>query len=303
MSKHPWYILGAGSIGCLWAASLSNKGYPVELILRQERLQSLQHNPVTIKYQYQEQSHEYQVPATCSSHLQQPMHWLILCTKAQHALSAIDSVAHVLTHKTRVLLLQNGMGSQQAIAKKYPELNLWAGSVTDGVHLKQDFSVCHAGQGITSIGPITSNSHNDDFALLMDQFPLNVEVSDNIMEKLWQKWAANCCINGLTALFNCRNGELLDNGPRQQQLDLLANEVGAVLQALGVKVPDVKTTVYDICRLTANNLSSTCLDVRAKRSTELAYMNGFLISQAKTCHIPVINHRRLMSELETLGIY
>ncbi|MGB0468084.1 MAG: 2-dehydropantoate 2-reductase N-terminal domain-containing protein, partial [Pontibacterium sp.] len=34
-----WYILGAGAIGCLWAAHLAKAGHPVTLILRnKERL-------------------------------------------------------------------------------------------------------------------------------------------------------------------------------------------------------------------------------------------------------------------------
>ena len=41
MDNETWYVLGAGSIGCLWAASLCRKKVPVRLLVRNERYYNL----------------------------------------------------------------------------------------------------------------------------------------------------------------------------------------------------------------------------------------------------------------------
>ena len=302
MDKQQWHVLGAGSIGCLWAASLCDRGFATELIVRAERLQTLKANPVTIRLRQHGQVQPFPVSVTSPEAIRQPVHRLIVCTKAQDALSAIDQIAHWLTRQSQILLLQNGMGSQQAIIEKYPELNIWAGSVTDGAYLNGAFDVCHAGQGETMVGPLTPYGKHDDFAELAEGFRLNVQRVPDIEQQLWSKLAINCCINGLTALFNCHNGELLENSVYRSRLMQLVEETVVVMEGLGIAMDDLSVRVQHICRITAENVSSTCLDARMNRTTELTYINGFLIRQAGAAELPIKAHRRLMSELEKLGI-
>ncbi|MET4693165.1 ketopantoate reductase [Endozoicomonas sp. NE35] len=54
-----------------------------------------------------------------------PIHQLIVCTKASDALTAMNSISPVLAKHCNVLLLQNGMGSQEAVAEAFPAQNIW----------------------------------------------------------------------------------------------------------------------------------------------------------------------------------
>ncbi len=299
-----WYILGAGSIGCLWAASLCQKGKVPYLILRNSNYQQLNksHTPLTLMTA--EQSTQYRVNVTSPETLHAPVNRLIVCTKAQNALEAINSIKSHLTERCQILLLQNGMGSQQAICNAFPAQTVWAGSSTDGAYLSAPFEVNHAGQGQTWIGPMKAHpvEASNGFDDLLHNFRLQVSLYDNIEQKLWEKLAINCCINGLTALFNCRNGELLDNGEKQTWLDQLIAETSRVLAALDIDTPLLQERVYGVCQSTANNISSTCQDARQGRATELPFINGFLINKAHALDIPVDNHQKLMDQLRASGI-
>ena len=191
----------------------------------------------------------------------------------------------------------------RAVASEFPELAVWAGSATDGAYLNHPFDVCHAGKGMTSIGPLGKTCTSDDFELLLNKFHLDVQQVEYIEQVLWKKLAINCCINGLTALYDCRNGELLDNGEKQQWLDLLAVEVNNVLEVISKPIKNLVESVHHICQITENNISSTCQDVRKGRSTELAYINHYLIEQADKLHIPAPTHKKLMAALERQGIH
>ncbi|MGB0360733.1 MAG: ketopantoate reductase family protein [Endozoicomonas sp.] len=300
MSQITWYILGAGSMGCLWAAYLRKKGLPVTLILREHHLESHQ-DILALRLTRSDEKLSFHVHTATSATINSPVSRLIVCTKAQDSLTALESIRRHLAHQCSILLIQNGMGNQHTIAEAFSEQNIWAASSTDGAYLKQPFSVVHAGKGHTWIGPM-NQSATTVFTELLDSFSLSVGVCDDIEHKLWQKLAINCCINGLTALFNCHNGELLDNGAHQEFLERLIAETTLVLQKSGYENSLLREQVFEVSKATARNTSSTCQDARQGRKTELAFINGFLIRQAASFNISLPTHKKLMNLLKMKSI-
>ncbi|WP_257294987.1 ketopantoate reductase C-terminal domain-containing protein [Endozoicomonas sp. YOMI1] len=137
----------------------------------------------------------------------------------------------------------------------------------------------------------------------MRQFQIKGQsVRCHFEQKLWEKLAINSCINGLTAWFNCRNGELLDNGENQVWLDQLIVETSGVLAALGMPATALKDSVYGVCQITASNLLSTCQDARRGRATELSFINGFQIQQANPLGATVNGHHQLMDQPSAAGV-
>ncbi len=303
MENPTWYVLGAGSIGSLWAASLCARGLEVALIRKSGHSQQRLAERSTVTLSTDAGSHSFPVKITTAAELSAPITKLLVCTKAQDARQAVESIRQHLAENGQILLLQNGMGSQNAIAQAFPDYSVWAGSTTDGAWLKGDLDVCHAGKGSTWIGPLTNNPGDGCFRKLTEQFSLKIQVTDHIETRLWEKLAINSCINGLTALYNCRNGELMDNTDYLAHMNQLAHETEQVLRALGISLEEPLTsTIHRVCELTQSNISSTCQDARMHRLTELAFINGFLIQSADTQNIGVATHRRLMHQLEEKGI-
>ena len=160
MNDSGWYILGAGSIGCLWAAKLYQSGIQASLILRPHRFQQLNSPSSALLKITDTLGKQTKIPikVTTAASISQPIKTLLVTTKAQHARDAVASIQTLLTDTSRLLLLQNGMGSQQDIASDLPEQDIWAGSSTDGAYLTAPFHVTHAGQGVTFIGKLTNAS-------------------------------------------------------------------------------------------------------------------------------------------------
>ena len=292
-----WFVLGAGSMGCLWAASLACKGLIPRLIVKAGGDQ----HRVDLRLTAAGQTQQFAVDTVCARSIDVPIDRLVVCTKARDTLAALHSIKPFLGDNCHILLLQNGMGSQEMVAKTFSNHTVWAASSTDGAYLLAPFHVCHAGQGETWIGPLTGTS-TDGFEELRDNFRLTVHHHADIEQKLWEKLAVNCCINGLTALFDCRNGELLDGDVKQSWLDSLVDETDLILQGVGIPATSLRDRVYGVCQITAGNISSTCQDARLGRATELPFINGFLIDKARALNIPVPHHHTLMAQLKASGI-
>lgn len=301
MSSHPWFILGAGSIGCLWAARLQqSSGISPTLIVRNQSLQPEKKVCLTLTQTDQTES-THAVNVATASDINCPIHQLIVCTKAGDAQNAIESVRPLLAHNCDVLLLQNGMGSQQAITDSFPEQNIWTGSTTDGAWMKDSMHVCHAGKGQTIVGSLSQRSPE----LLLEKlenFPLKIIPNNNIEQVLWQKLAVNCAINGLTALYDCQNGQLLGND-KKAQMDQLIDEFILTSAEVNQSVSDhLHEQVYEVCRVTAANHSSTCMDARLQRKTELAFINGYLLALAENTGVKLPAHQQLMDKLFQKGV-
>ncbi|ANB11643.1 2-dehydropantoate 2-reductase PAN5 [Sugiyamaella lignohabitans] len=135
-------------------------------------------------------------------------------------------------------------------------------------------------------------------ALLSTKSLLNARVLPYSEFKVaqYEKLIVNAAINPLTAIFRCTNGQLLEMENSEKVLYDIVKESCSILKthARATFAEDdlllVNTqlnphrmlrVVQDVCRSTANNKSSMLVDVERGNSTELPYINGYLIELGK----------------------
>lgn len=278
MSRAHWHILGPGSLGCLWAARLLQAGHGVTLLGRPG-------GPVGPDWLSLEASgrvDRYQVVRNTPDSRGAIQH-LLVATKAHQTLEAIAPCLPALTGDADVLLLQNGMGVQQAATELLAGHPVFCGVSTEGAYLRGPLQVVHAGRGLTRIGALSAEHQVRLPALLaaLANIDLALETEDNIQRRLWEKLAINCAINPLTALHRCRNGELAQ-GEALQQLRRVCSEISQVLLAEGLAdiAEGLEARALHVVKLTAGNYSSMYQDVAAGRPTEIDYITGYLLQAA-----------------------
>ena len=221
---------------------------------------------------------------------------LIVATKAQDALPAVESVAPSLADDCALLLMQNGMGSQEAIVARFPGLSIHAASSTEGAYREAPDTVVHAGRGITRIGLL--NGATVDWVGLFRAAQLEAEPVERIEWHLANKLRINCLINPLTVVYDCRNGALLEDAHALDQMRKLGEQADAVLSAAGFTFTEPAfDAACTVARATAANRSSMLQDARAGRRTELDYMTGYLLRLAERYGFDADEHRALYREL------
>jgi len=295
MDKHVhWHVLGAGAMGCLWAAHLARAGHEVTLLLKPGHPAST--NSVIVENGQSVQSSILRTAHTST----QPIRYLLVCTKATDAVAAVTRHHASLAEDACVVLLQNGMGQHQQLAAHFPGIRLYAALSTDGAWLKAPFHVVHAGHGLTRIGGYTRDATATALLPALHALALPIEWTDDIMPALWLKLAINCAINGLTALHDCLNGELLDDGPRQHTMQQLCEEVATVMQASGITVTTGDSLYHaavETAQKTAKNRSSTLQDIRTGRATEIPALNGYVVSAGERLGIATPANRDIVERI------
>ncbi|ARB28593.1 putative 2-dehydropantoate 2-reductase [Pseudomonas tolaasii] len=281
-----WHILGAGSLGTLWATRLARAGVPVRLILRDAaRLANYQAGAgLTLVEQGLEQTYPV-IGETPDS--PEPIRRLLVACKAYDAQSAVAQLQHRLAPDAELVLLQNGLGSQDAVAVQLPQARCLFASSTEGAFRDGDWRVVFAGHGYTWLGDA---AHPTPPPWLEDLHAAGIPHawSTDILTRLWRKLALNCAINPLTVLYQCRNGGLQAH---QCEVATLCAELAELLECCGqpAAAEGLHSEVERVIQTTAANYSSMYQDVANARRTEISYLLGYAC-QAAARHQLVLPH-------------
>ena len=272
-----WHILGAGSLGTLWATRLARAGVPVKLILRDAaRLASYQTASGLTLVEHGV-AHTYPVLGETPDS-PEPIHRLLVACKAYDAQSAVAQLQPRLAPGAELILLQNGLGSQDAVAAQLPQARCIFASSTEGAFRDGDWRVVFAGHGYTWLGDA---SHPTAPLWLDDLCAAGIphEWSSDILTRLWRKLALNCAINPLTVLYQCHNGGLQAH---QCEVATLCAELAELLECCGqpAAAQDLHTEVERVIQATAANYSSMFQDVASARRTEISYLLGYACKAA-----------------------
>lgn len=285
-----WHILGAGSLGSLWAVRLARIGLPVQLILRNSERLAAYRQAGGLTLVEQGQARLYPLAAQSLDH-PAPIQRLLLACKAYDAEAAVARIAPHLVEGAELILLQNGLGSQAAVAKQVPHVRCILASSTEGAFRQDDFRVIFAGHGHTWLG--------DPLDLRPPEWLGELERSDiahdwslDILGRLWRKLALNCAINPLTVLYDCRNGGLADH---PAEVATLCAELQELLETCGQQTAaeGLHEEVLRVIQATAANFSSMHQDVAQGRRSEIAYLLGYACAAAQ-------RHQRVLPHLEAL---
>lgn len=265
MNESRWYVLGAGSIGRLFAERLARTGCAVQLLRR-------------------------------GAARPQPAPTLLLvATKAPDVLDALAPHVAGDGHGQLALLLQNGMGISEAVRARWPRLRLW-NAMTTAAAWRDDEDRLH----VVTEGDTLAGRWDDAGLAVLDNAVGELAgagilaLTADIRAALWRKLAVNALINPLSALHGCRNGEL--ETVAATELSLLAREFDAVAAAEGVPL-DSHALAVAVMRRTAENFSSMNRDVALGRRTEIDWITGHVVACAARHGIAVPQHAALLAAI------
>ncbi|EGW31139.1 uncharacterized protein SPAPADRAFT_63055 [Spathaspora passalidarum NRRL Y-27907] len=222
---------------------------------------------------------------------------LIISTKAHQTASALLPFIPYISEKSNILIVQNGMGIPSLLKEKFWARNcpnIYEVVATHGAYIDDDGVVRHAAPGKLTIAKFPGENKQDTPAIvqmLLDTPTLNATLVDyeQFLVIQCEKLVVNCCINPLSALFDCFNGELLYGGDQLSSMyKRIINEAITVLYleypmlnqiteaSIYLNPERLFTHVVSTTEATAKNSSSMRQDVRMLRLTEVDNMNGYI---------------------------
>ena len=292
-------ILGAGSLGRLWSASLP--AGRAAFIARAAGPPG-----ADIRYRFRPfdgPESDIHVPWLTAGDIPEVV---LVTTKAGDAFEAIAGVIDRFPRHTPITLFQNGLGSQQRVAARWPDRPILAASTTEGANRPEPDLLVHAGTGDTWIGPMTESagSQLNTVVELLNVSDLTIHPEQDILQRLWQKLVINAGINPYTALLDCPNGDILASSLYQDTIDGLCHELSELMRASaqGERTPEaLRQRIETVVRKTARNTSSMRADVLKGRTTEINFINGYLAKLGKDLGIQTPVNQMLTEQVRQLS--
>jgi len=292
-----WHILGAGSMGCLWAYYLAKAGHQVSLIVRdtdccddkEQIIECVIDDAIfTEKAKVVQLQHK---PAIDN---------LLICLKAHQTPPLIAELRPVIKANTTIVLLQNGLGNQELIANQFSNNTVYAAVTTEAALSQKKFKVKHTGKGQTSIGPLSDTTDVD----LLEKIScaLHCVEEQQINKMLWEKLIINCCINPLSCVCQCKNGALANNKEAIELIEKIVHECIDIAKHADIDISFsvMYQKVITVINKTAENTSSMRQDVLNHRKTEIDYMNGYMIKLARQHSLASPVNAQLTQQVKSL---
>lgn len=297
-----WQILGVGAIGSLWACYLHKAGHRVELLFRNSEALERYRTRGGLTLIRDGMEEQLCMDAGVAAGPGTPAELLLITTKAHQTVDALAQFTTRLGNRSRLLLLQNGMGVAEQIVEHYPATPLFCAVTTDGAWCPESFTVVHAGTGATAVGAFRNPADPRTVTAHLPAKFLTIEACSDIEARQWQKLAINCAVNGLTAVYQCRNGALLEQSEAHARMAKLCEEIKQVGTALGYGdwAADLLEKTEAVIRATAANYNSMCQDIEHHRLTEIDYLNGYLLKQAQRLGIACLENEKLYEEIKRM---
>lgn len=308
------YILGVGAVGGLLAHELALAPHPPTLLFKSAARLTAFHKANSsltlnrIDSQNNTTASSTHAAATAESLTKAGLaagriDTLVVTTKAFQTTAALARYVPHLDPKSNIIFIHNGMGVlQECLDRYWPILaqrpNFFKAVVSHGVYKTSPTVINHVGLGDIKLAYIPK--HHETLSL-----PQAPEMVQNLVKipalngtymdyqaftmAEIDKLAVNACINPLTAILDCLNGDLLYGtkvvGIMRRILDELIRVVRAEHATTLQLVPEANTMLdqkrmLDIVLLvvknTAKNSSSMREDVRNLNHTEVDYINGYV---------------------------
>ncbi len=289
-------VVGAGAMGCLFAARLRLTGFPVALVEKvPERRDTIAREGIRAEGV----TGEYTVPVPISSGKPSFLPDVILIfVKSSETREAAEAVKPWLAPGTSVLTLQNGLGNVEILAESLGQGRVLGGTTSEAATLLSHGRIRHAGHGKTLIAPLEGpDTKAREIASAFMRAGFKTEVSQDLNSLLWGKLIVNVGINAIAAITRLKNGQLPQFPEILVMIQEAVTEAATVAKARKVKLPyaDPLSRVLEVCSATSDNVSSMLQDILNKRPTEIDAINGAVVREGQALGIPTPINRTLTS--------
>ena len=282
-------VLGSGAIGSLYGAFLSTiSTNEVVLVGRNPHVAAIRSKGLTINGIMGKRTFHLRAVDDVSEVSEADL--ILLTTKTYDSITAVLSAKHLVNNGTYIMIIQNGLGTEQLVAETLHTSRVLRATTCMGALRTVPGVVVATGCGLTEVG--SRYPENNDFveqvAEMLRECGFDVCSSKNIEGVVWTKTLVNAGINPVGALTGLTNGEVYKSPKLRKLVIQLVEEAAKVVEALGIELTTEDPVRYTLgtAKATKNNINSMLQDFRAGKRTEIDSITGEIIRLGKELGVP-----------------
>jgi len=285
-------IIGAGAMGCLWAARLHAAGHDVALLTS---------NSATLAAA---RERGVRLSSVSGPHISAAVRTTndpagigitdvtFVWVKAQGNTAVLPHLRWLTGPRTTVVGQQNGWGNAEVLSRACDAHNLVIGVTYHSARIVGPAEVAHTYAGETFIGPYLregSLSQAEQVAEMQSAAGLGTTVTPDAGQEIWKKLVMAAAVLPVGALTHLTAGGLGSDDAILALIDGIAAETASVARALGYEVDlqERLERVHAGLAAGGQGRGSMSQDVAAGRTTEIEAISGAVVREAERRGIPV----------------
>ena len=269
-------ILGAGAVGCyvLWGLADKAAANTLQLgvVAEGSRAERLRQNGCTINGQV----YHPQVWTPQQAH---GVDLLIVALKYGALPGALDSIRTIVSERTVVMSLMNGVDSEELIAARIGAAHVLPALIK--VDPETTIGIIY--------GELTAPFDSDRVQAVRALFAdtgIHFRVTEHIREEIWSKFRLNVCNNLPQAILGAGVGCYSDSAHIKAISDGLRRELEAIAAAKGIDLSKAAAASTHGSTVPPTARYSTLQDLDAGRHTEIDMFSGALMRMGRELGIP-----------------
>lgn len=268
------FILGAGAIGSIYGAFLSEKN-DVVLVGNKNHVKAIREKGLQI---IGEVSKNFKVRAETNISEIPTKALIILTTKAYDSERAVESIKGLLRDDTVILILQNGLGNEEIVKRVVGEKAKVYRGITGMAAELLEYGKVRFWNGETIL---EKSSTTREIAKIFNESGLRTILAEDIRKEVWRKLVLNCVINPLTAIFGVRNCEICKEELKWVRRGII-KECMEVGRAEKIEFePNFEEEIERKIRK-YTNFSSMYQDISKGKKTEIEFLNGKIVELGRS---------------------
>ena len=290
-------ILGAGAVGCYFIAGLCEKlGENLWIIADGSRKVRLEQDGLMINGR------------KAALHVKTPeeaknVDLLIVAVKYGSLRESLNDIAQIVGEETMVMSVMNGVDSEEIIGGRigmqhmiYSMIKIASERSGSSVSFNPEVTEgIYFGEADGSLSCRIGELEN-----LFNGSGVRFHISEDILKKIWAKYALNISMNLPQAIIGCGLGGYRDSEYVMDISRKLKEEVVAVALASGIDIREEKAAGFDSSTVASKARFSTLQDLDAGRHTEIDMFSGTLINLGRNLGVPTPYNELVLDIIKAL---
>lgn len=297
-------IYGVGAIGGFLGAYLQKTNHDIFFISRGDTLSKLKKSGLKLKSILGDQNYtNIKIDKTLPGNIIFDI--IIISVKLYDLRSVIEKIKNHIKTNTIILPFQNGIFAESLISKELNINNNFGAVAQISVSLNKKKEILHHGKLATFfIGNMNKSKNSEKLIMFTDDcqsIDLDIRYTENIDEKIWDKFIFLSAYSGLTTLTELTIGQIFSN-EKYKKMFLDAMEETFELSKffkVNFKKNPVETWLEKIKKMPYDMTSSMHVDFQNNRKLELDWLSGFIVRSSKNFGINSKTHNIILEGIKS----
>ncbi len=293
-------IIGSGAVGCYYGGRLAQHGNDVHFLMRSDYEEVKRHG-----LKIRSPLGDFDLPRVyCHRSTAEigSCDLVIIAMKATANDVLLELLPPLLYEKTMILTLQNGLGSDDFLARHFGSAHVLGGLCFVCINRIAPGVIHHIAQGQIALGEHSGAPHARTEALAVEfrRCGIDCKVEPSLITARWKKLVWNIPFNGLSIAAGGKDtAAILADSVLEQRVRDLMREIIETAGRLGHEIPlSLIDDMIERTRTMSAYKPSSLIDFLAGSEVELDAIWGEPMHQAKAAGIGMPQVERLYQELK-----